>query len=69
NLPVPKGRIRPLRSSPKARPDGCPRLVETVDCFGEGVVVDVVDAFEPRRVCRRPFRLSYAAMAASSSMA
>lgn len=24
---------------------------------------------EPRRVCRRPFRLSYAAMAASSSMA
>jgi DNA-binding winged helix-turn-helix (wHTH) protein len=24
---------------------------------------------EPHRVCRRPFRLSYAAMAASSSMA
>lgn len=26
-------------------------------------------AFEPHRVCRRPFGLSYAAMAGSSSMA
>ena len=28
-----------------------------------------VDAIEPRRVCRRPFGLSYAAMGRSSSMA
>ena len=28
-----------------------------------------IERHEPRRVCRRPYRLSYAAMAASSSMA
>lgn len=32
-------------------------------------VIALADQIEPRRVCRRPFCLSYAAMAASSSMA
>ena len=35
----------------------------------EDVVYQPKAASEPRRVCRRPFRLSHAAMAGSSSMA
>ena len=34
-----------------------------------GVLALLMRHFEPRRVCRRPFRLSHAAMAGCSSMA
>jgi hypothetical protein len=37
--------------------------------IGFAVHAGYVDGIEPHRVCRRPFHLSYAAMAGSSSMA
>ncbi|SFJ56045.1 hypothetical protein SAMN03080618_03314 [Aquamicrobium aerolatum DSM 21857] len=36
---------------------------------GEQTLVELSQQYEPRRVCRRPFGLSYAAMSGASSMA
>ena len=35
----------------------------------QSITDKIIRAIEPRRVCRRPFGLNYAAMAGSSSMA
>jgi hypothetical protein len=53
----------------KAIPYGVYDIADDSGCVSVGVTHDTAQFAEPPRVCRRPFGLSYAAMAGCSSMA
>jgi hypothetical protein len=44
-------------------------LEESEMMTGLAIQLHCMEIYEPRRLCRRPFGLSYAAMAGASSMA